>query len=445
MIIKKKILLCILIFCIYNFYAFPQSDTETHLEGNMNNPEREEWLRDLGFGLFIHFSHDSQLGTVISHSVVGASEDYLDRYFNELPKTFDPYKFDAKRIAGIAKLAGMKYVVFDAKHHNGFCFWDTETTDFNIMNTPYGKDLLAEMIEGIRSAGLGVGLYYSPEDFWFLYNNDIVIRRREVKLNSETANKYNRFIEKQTEELLTNYGKIDLLFIDSPMKEVCMKTAYSLQPDIIITRGAIKTPEQYVPGEIMNWLWESNVTMGDQWNYKPTNDNLKSGSKLIELLLEARAKGGNFLLNIGPHPEGNIPYEYEIRLREIATWYFINNEAIVNVRPWVLSNEGNIWFTASKDRKTLYAAIVHHDKWPRCERREFVLKSVLATENTKITVLGQNDLVCEYNPEVDPESRFEQKEEGLHISVMRAQRIYNNHEWPNPIVIKLENVKPAIK
>ena len=420
-------------------------DTEPHLAGNRNLPEREEWLRDRGFGMFIHFSHDAQLGTVISHSVVGASKDYLDRYFNELPQSFNPYKFDADRLAGLAKLAGMKYVVFTTKHHNGFCFWDTKTTDFSIMNTPYGKDLLAELIGGFRRAGLGIGLYYSPEDFWFLYENDVIIRRKEVEMDEKTRRKYDRFIEKQTEELFSNYGKIDVLFIDSEMKEVCMETAYRIQPELVITRGAVITPEQYIPGLAMDWLWESNATMGTQWNYKPTNDDVKSGAKLIELLIEARAKGGNFLLNVGPHPEGNLPYEYETELREVAAWYFINHEAIENVRPWIMPNEENIWFTASKDRKSVYAAIIDHDVWPRCERREFVLGSVEATVDTRISVLGQNDLVCEYNPDADPESRFEQKEDGLHISIMRAQRIYNNHKWPNPVVVKLENVKPALE
>ena len=443
--IIKRLLINVLIISCFCLTVNSQTVDETHLAGNRNNPEKEEWLRDLGFGLFIHFSHDAQLGIVISHSVVGASDDYLDRYFNELPGTFNPYKFNPDRIAGLAKLAGMKYIVFDAKHHNGFCFWDTETTDFNIMNTPYKKDLLAEMIDGVKRAGLAVGLYYSPEDFWFLYENDQMIRRREVDIDEKTMQKYNRFIERQTEEILKKYGKIDILFIDSPMKDVCMKTAYRTQPDILITRGAITTPEQYVPGETMDWLWESNVTMGTQWNYKPTNDELKSGSKLIEVLVETRAKGGNLLLNIGPHPEGNIPYEYEIRLREIAAWYFINHEAIDSVRPWIVANEDSIWFTVSRDRQTVYAIIAHNDNWKRCHRKEFVLKSVEATEDTKISVLGQSDLVCEYVPETDPTSRFEQKEDGLHISVMRAQRIYNNHRWPNPIVVKLENIKAAGK
>lgn len=163
------------------------------------------------------------------------------------------------------------------------------------MNTPYGKDLLAELVAGFRRAGIAVGLYYSPEDFWFLYDNDVVIRRREVEMDKKTKKKYDGYIAAQITELFSNYGEVDVLFIDSEMKEVTMETAYNLQPDLVITRGAIITPEQHLPGLAMDWLWESNATMGTQWNYKPTNDDVKSGTKLIELLIEARAKGGNFL------------------------------------------------------------------------------------------------------------------------------------------------------
>ena len=126
--------------------SFAQEVNDNTFSGNKNKPEREEWLRDLGFGIFLHMNIDSQLGMVISHSIVGASEDYLNRYFTELPKTFDPYKFDGYRIAMQAKLAGAKYICITAKHHAGFCMWDTKTTKFNIMNTIYKKDCLKRHI-----------------------------------------------------------------------------------------------------------------------------------------------------------------------------------------------------------------------------------------------------------------------------------------------------------
>ncbi|HOK26452.1 MAG TPA: alpha-L-fucosidase [Bacteroidales bacterium] len=409
---------------------------------NRNKPEREEWLRDLGFGMFIHWSIDSQLGIVISHSLVGASDDYTKRFINDLPKTFDPKEFDAYKIAIQAGLAGMKYIVFTTKHHSGFCMWDTKTTDFKITNTPYKKDLLKEYVEGVRKAGLAVGFYYSPEDFKFLYDNNITVRRMGLDLNDRIKAEYNELIRRQTNELFSRYGKIDVLFIDGSPAEPCKDEAWRLQPDLVITRGAVETPEQKIRGDIKDVLWESCITMGTQWQYKPTNDDLKSGTELIEMLIETRAKGGNLLLNIGLDPYGKVPDPESRNLTELAAWNFINREAVQSVRPWVVSHEGNIWFTASKDRKTVYAIITGIYDWTRGERKEFLLKSVKATENTKISVLGQNSLVVEYNPEINPECRFKQTEKGLEISVVRAQRIYNNSRWPNPITVKIENVVP---
>jgi alpha-L-fucosidase len=235
-----------------------------------------------------------------------------------------------------------------------------------------------------------------------------------------------------------------MLFIDGDHKEPCKEEAWKLQPDLVITRGAVNTPEQTIPGVASDKLWESNLTMGTQWQYKPTNDDLKSGTRLIEILIETRAKGGNLLLNVGPHPDGYIPDPESRRLMEIGTWHFINQEAIHSVRPWIIPHEENIWFTASKDRKTVYAIITGIPNWVRGDRKEFTLGSIKATTETKISVLGQNDLVSEYQNEKDVKSRFIQKDDGLHISVVRAQRIYNNGKWPNPITVKLENVFPAL-
>ena len=142
---------------------------------NLNKPEREQWFSELGFGMFIHMSMDVQLGMVISHSMVGASEDYLDRYINELPKTFNPVNFDARQWVNAAKLAGMKYLVFTTKHHNGYCMFETKTTDFNIMNSPYGKDMTKAIVDACHEAGLAVGLYFSPDDFYFLHQQGTLI------------------------------------------------------------------------------------------------------------------------------------------------------------------------------------------------------------------------------------------------------------------------------
>jgi alpha-L-fucosidase len=440
----KKVFLNVLMLLLAADVFAQKEENDNQFGGNRNKPAREEWLRDLGFGVFLHWSLDSQLGVVISHTMVGASDDYMNRFINELPKTFDPYKYDGYRMAMQAKLAGAKYICLTVKHHSGFCLWDTKTTDYKITNTPYKKDLLKEYVDGARKAGLAVGIYYSPEDFKFLYDNKIVVKRGGLNLPDKVEAAYNDLVRKQTRELFSNYGKIDMLFIDGDHKDPCKDEAWKLQPDLVITRGAVNSPEQTIPGAASDKLWESNLTMGTQWQYKPTNDDMKSGTRLIEILVETRAKGGNLLLNIGPKPDGVIADPEERRLTEISAWHFINHEAIHNVRPWVIPHEENIWFTASKDRKTVYAVLTGYPNWVRGDRKEFVLGSIKATPQTKISVLGQNDLVVEYANDKDAKSRFEQKADGLHISVVRAQRIYNNHKWPNPITVKLENVEPAL-
>ena len=411
---------------------------------NQNLSEREEWFRDAGLGLMLHWNVDSQLGMVISHSIVGSSKDYRERYYNELPKTFNPKKFDADEIARIARMAGMKYVVLTTKHHSGFCLWDTETTDFNIMNTPYGKDIVKEFVDAVRAQGLGVGFYYSPEDWLFVDKQGALVKRIDRDIISKPFRKeYDKYMVDQLTELLTNYGKIDMMFLDGghwpPAKEACWR----LQPDIIITRGAMESPEQTVSDVIMDHAWEAAITINNQWAYKPSQKFIKDGKKLINILIESRAKGGNLVLNVGPKPSGELDIDEEEPLRELAAWIFVNQEAIYNARPWIVSNEGNIWFTKAKDENTVYAHLTGHESWERGDRKDFVLKSVKATKKTKIEVVGHDGLVVEYIPDADPKSYFEQKEDGLHLSVIRAQRIHNNNFWHNAPVVKLTNVEPA--
>ena len=409
-----------------------------------NKPERVEWLQDAGFGMLVVLSMDSQIGSVISHSMVGASDDYVNRFIHELPKTFNPKRFDAEELVTLAKLAGIKYIAFNTKHHSGFCMWDTKTTDFNIMNTPYGKDLIAEYVQACRNQGMAVGFYYSPEDFLWLYEHDIMIRRWGLEANPDKNPEYAEYIRKQCRELMTHYGPVNVMFIDGAGYATAREVFWQLQPDLLVTRGALKTPEQTLPGIPLEGAWEACVTMGTQWHYKPTNEIYKSGTRLIELLIETRAKGGALLLNVGPKPNGELPIEQEARLREIALWHMANGESIEKVRPWIVTNEENIWFTKGKDNNTVYAYITKMPDWKRGDRKEFLLKSVKATKETQIDVLGQSSKWVEYQHEVDASCRWEQKEDGFHISVVRAQRLYNNSKWPNPVVIKMTHVMPAL-
>lgn len=412
---------------------------------NLNKPSREEWLRNTNNGLFIHFSVDATLGVVISHSLVGASDDYVNRYFKELPQVFNPSRFNPDEIATLAKMAGMKYIMFTTKHHSGFCMWDTKTTDFNIMNTPYHKDLLKEFVEATRRAGLQVGFYFSPEDFSFLHKSNLPISRDNVVMNTEVKKAFTDFTRQQCEELMTHYGKIDLLFIDGEPKEIVKETCWKLQPDILITRGALKTPEQMLPGVTITDPWLSCITMGTAWQYQPTNDRYKSGTQLIELLIEARSKGGSLLLNIGPKPNGEMAQEQEDRLREMAAWYFVNREAVDSVRPWVITNEKNVWFTTTIDKKTVYAIVTDAANWKEGDRKSFVFHSIKSSASTRVSVLGQNSLIQEYRPGKDVSCKYQQTDTGLVVSVVKAQRLYDDHRWPNPVVIKIEQVEPAIQ
>ncbi len=165
---------------------------------------------------------------------------------------------------------------------------------------------------------------------------------------------------------------------------------------------------------------------------------------MIRLLVQTRAKGGNFLLNVGPKPNGELPIEEEERLREMALWMFVNSDAIYAVRPWVITNEGDIWFTKKKDTNTLYAVVESATPWPRATWKEFTLHSVRATDKTEISVLGQNDQVVEYHPEINPKPSWHQEKDGLHVRVMQAQRLQDNFRWPNPAVLKVTNVEPAL-
>jgi alpha-L-fucosidase len=408
-----------------------------------NRPDRLEWFRDAGFGMFIHWSLDSQLGSVISHSMVGASPDYLFRFIHELPKTFYPQKFAPRDWAALARLAGMRYVVFTAKHHSGFCMFHTGTTDFGIANTPYRRDITGELLQAFREEGVAPGLYFSPDDFWWLHKNGKKLQRNIPEAFPANNPGLLAHDQAQVRELLTHYGNIDVIFFDGP-PEGLRELAWKLQPEIVVTRGAIETPEQHVPGVPLDEAWESCITMGTQWHYKPTNETYKSGGELISLLIETRAKGGNLLLNVGPKPDGELPVEQEERLREIALWMFVNSESIYGVRPWVITNENDIWFTRKKDRSALYAIVKQNPLWKYGEWRDIVLRSVRATAKTEISVLGQSGDVLEYQPAVTPKTTWKQQPDGLHIRANRAQRIYNNRRWPNPVVLKLTAVEPAL-
>lgn len=409
---------------------------------NLNRRNREEWLRDLGFGMFIHWNVDVTLGSVISHSLVGADRAYVDRYFDVLPRYLHPAKLETRAWARLAKLAGMKYVVFTTKHHAGFAWWDTTTTPFNVMNTPLQRDVVREVVDAFRAEGLAIGFYISPDDFWWFHRNGYPIARPPAtRTTTREIPALKEYGQRQLRELLTNYAPVDILFIDGPAHGL-REEAWRLNPNIVVTRGAIETPEQHIPAIPSDSAWEACITIGDAWQHKPS-DTPKPSKQLIETLVEIRAKGGNLLLNVGPRPDGEISQGEEARLRDIALWNFVNGEALDAVRPWIITNEGDIWFTRHKSRKTVYA-FVTKNPWKLGERRFLLLRSVRATASTKVSILGQSGEILEYRPDVRPETQFRQTSEGLSISAMTAQRMYDDRRWDRPVVLKLTDVEPAL-
>jgi len=441
MILRTRYLLNLLCFVSVLFLSSP-AYAEDSVELR-NDPARTEEFMDWGIGMFIHIGVDVELGSVISHSMVGASDDYIERYVSELPKTFNPTDYNPEEWVKLAKLAGFKYMVLTTKHHSGFCLWPTETTAFNIVNTPYGKDMLQPFVDACRKYDMKVGFYFSPEDFLFLHKQGHLIRRKADYANISKNPALLAYDRAQIKELFTNYGPIDVAFLDAWDNAAITQYIHELQPNCIVTRGEMKTPEQSIPDEPMEGPWEACFTLGTQWQFKPTNEDYKSGNQLIHMLTDIRAKGGNLLINMGPEPNGSIPFEQERHFRELALWMFVNGEAIHNIRPCPVIKEGDIYFTRRKeDHSTVYCIIPQgKNLWPRGERREFTFKSLTADGEVKISVLGQNDQVVEYQPENNPLSTVVQTENGLKISIVRAQRLYNDHRWPNPVVVKLEGVK----
>ena len=181
-----------------------------------NDPAAVELFRDRGLGLFIHWSVDNALGGVISHSLVGASPDYVDRFFRILPGTFNPDRYQPETWAALAKLAGFEYVMFTTKHHAGFCMWDTATTDFSVMHTPYGRDITRQLVDAFRKEGIAIGFYFSPDDFHWLHQHGITINRDVKGVYPQDIPEFMDYTKRQLKELLTNYGPIDYFFFDGP-------------------------------------------------------------------------------------------------------------------------------------------------------------------------------------------------------------------------------------
>lgn len=334
--------------------------TFTSIYSQSKEDPRLEWWKEARYGMFIHWGPVSLKGTEIGWS--RGREVPVEEY-DQLYKNFNPEKFSAHEWVQTAKDAGMKYIVLTAKHHDGFCLWDTETTEYNIMNSPFGRDVVKELADECKKQGIIFCTYYSILDWYHPdYNNFDTQGGPGFNLPSgEEAdmNRYNKYLKTHMNELIQNYGPLGIMWYDGEWEDPWTHEmglelydyVRNLQDNIIINNrvdkgrkgmegvtlsdktyaGDFDTPEQEVGKFQMDRPWETCMTICTQWAWKP-NDKLKSFEECIRILVETVGGDGNLLLNVGPMPDGRIEARQVDRLKEIGNWLEQNGESIYGTR-----------------------------------------------------------------------------------------------------------------
>jgi alpha-L-fucosidase len=350
--------------------------------------ERVKWFTDDRFGLFIHWGLYSipAKGEWIRSNERLSIQEYQP-YFEE----FNPIYYNPREWAKAAKEAGQKYVVLTAKHHDGFCLFDSQLTDYKATNTPANRDLIKEYVEAFREEGLKVGLYYSIIDWYhtdFPKFGDRIHPMRDHKAFKDEKTNFLRYISYfhgQVKELLTNYGEIDVLWFDFSYDDMTgekweatklVEMIRSIQPDILIDNrlggnimlsepevyaGDFYSPEQIIPvGGIVNQdnnpiPWEACITLNDHWGYHSKDLNYKSPKQVIRTLVECVSKSGNLLLNVGPNAKGEIPEQSLDILKEVGKWMKQNGTSIYECKASNLPKPE--WGRYTQKGKYLYAHV----------------------------------------------------------------------------------------
>ncbi len=358
--------------------------------GNTKADSRMDWWREARFGLFIHWGlyaipageweGKTEYGEWIRHSAQIPLETY-DKFTDQ----FNPVDFDARAWVRMAKQAGMKYIVITSKHHDGFCLFDAANSEFDVMNTPFKRDILKELAAACREEGIRLCFYYSIMDW---HHPDYLPRRDwEVDRPAEGADfeRYLSYMKGHLEQLVTEYGDIGVLWFDGEWESTWThehgKELYdyvrSLDPDIIINnrvdkgrqgmegmtvegsdyRGDFGTPEQEIPGTGLPGVdWESCMTMNRNWGYNKSDTAWKSTEGLLHRLADIASKGGNFLLNVGPMANGEFPPESVERLQGIGRWMAVNGESIYGTEasPFGTMEWGRVTMKRAKEGFRLY-------------------------------------------------------------------------------------------